>query len=124
MKLKGASKKHRVCLFVVLLTGLGGVYGLHRLSKATSLQAFGQITDSVNTQQKLVALTFDDAPLEHTPDTLAILRDKQIKATFFVVGKHLEQRQTVARQLVEQGHQLGNHSYSHQRFLFKSQASK
>lgn len=107
-----------LCCILALLIGAGVLY---KLSKSTSFQVFGEMTDRVDTKQKVVALTFDDAPLEHTADTLKILADKKVAATFFVVGKNIEQRPAIARAIVEQGHQLGNHSYSHQRFLLKSQ---
>ncbi len=62
----------------------------------------------------VVALTFDDGPNpKYTPKILDILREKKVKATFFVVGKHVEKYPEIARRIVEEGHELGNHTYSH-----------
>lgn len=67
-----------------------------------------------------VVLTFDDGPsLEYTPDVLAILRKHGIRATFFVVGKRVKEHCFLVRQIVKEGHELGNHSYSHP-FLWKN----
>ncbi|MFC7440871.1 polysaccharide deacetylase family protein [Laceyella putida] len=64
--------------------------------------------------RKQVALTFDDGPDERfTPQVLAILKKEQVPATFFVVGKMVERYPEVVRQIVEEGHVVGNHSYSH-----------
>lgn len=60
-----------------------------------------------------VYLTFDDGPSENTPDILEILRNHNVKATFFVTGKEGEQAETWYRSIVSEGHTLGMHSYSH-----------
>lgn len=66
------------------------------------------------TDQRIVALTFDDSPHpEQTPLILDILRENDIKATFFGIGKNIEQYPDIARRIVDEGHILGNHSYSH-----------
>lgn len=61
-----------------------------------------------------VSLTFDDGPNPtFTPQILDILKEKETKATFFVVGKHVEKYPEIAKRIVEEGHELGNHTYSH-----------
>ncbi|MCR4398143.1 MAG: glycerol-3-phosphate acyltransferase, partial [Firmicutes bacterium] len=63
---------------------------------------------------RMVALTFDDGPdPDYTPRILDILREKGVPATFFMVGKHVERFPGVARRVVEEGHAVGNHTYSH-----------
>ncbi|MFB4286491.1 polysaccharide deacetylase family protein [Nonomuraea sp. ATR24] len=64
---------------------------------------------------KCVALTFDDGPGEHTGRLLDILREKGAKATFFVVGQMVAAAHGAAtvRRIVAEGHELGNHSWSH-----------
>lgn len=64
-------------------------------------------------QEKTVYLTFDDGPSERTPEILDILDRYGIKATFFVVGKSDEQSKQWMREIVERGHTLAIHSYSH-----------
>jgi len=62
----------------------------------------------------MVALTFDDGPSEQTtPRLLAILREKRVRATFFVVGRRAEAHAGLVRQLVADGHAIGNHTDSH-----------
>lgn len=61
-----------------------------------------------------IALTFDDGPSFYTEDVLTILKEHQVKATFFLIGKHIEQLPDVAREILENGHEVGNHTYSHQ----------
>jgi peptidoglycan/xylan/chitin deacetylase (PgdA/CDA1 family) len=64
--------------------------------------------------QKVVALTFDDGPWEKaTPQILEVLKKNRIKATFFWIGKHLLLYPEVARQVLDDGHVVGNHTWSH-----------
>lgn len=74
----------------------------------------------VETQSKVVALTFDDGPTEKTPEIVALLDTLGIQATFFVTGAELDYYMDEAKMLVEAGHELGNHTYSHNRMVFKS----
>lgn len=60
-----------------------------------------------------VYLTFDDGPSGNTSRILDILADYDVKATFFVVGKEEEEYQALYRRIVEEGHTLAMHSYSH-----------
>jgi peptidoglycan/xylan/chitin deacetylase (PgdA/CDA1 family) len=61
-----------------------------------------------------IALTFDDGPHpEHTGKLLDILQANQLKATFFVVGKNAEQTPGLVQRIVDEGHELGNHTWSH-----------
>ncbi|WP_245605523.1 polysaccharide deacetylase family protein [Thermicanus aegyptius] len=63
---------------------------------------------------KEVALTFDDAPdLRYTPQILTILKKENVKATFFVVGWRAKAYPSVVKRIIQDGHVLGNHSYSH-----------
>lgn len=58
-------------------------------------------------------LTFDDGPSERTDEVLAILAEKDVKATFFVTGKEKPEDLARMKKLVEAGHTIGMHSYSH-----------
>ncbi|MCM1174767.1 MAG: polysaccharide deacetylase [Blautia sp.] len=60
-----------------------------------------------------VYLTFDDGPSSNTARILDILAEYDVKATFFVVGKEEEQYQALYKRIVDEGHTLGMHSYSH-----------
>lgn len=68
----------------------------------------------VNTEEKIVALTFDDGPHpKYTAQILDILAEYDAKATFFVIGKNLEHYGEMTRRAAEEGHEIGNHTYAH-----------
>lgn len=60
-----------------------------------------------------IALTFDDGPSNETPRFLELLDRLAVPATFFVCGKNVARRPAAARAVVEAGHAVGNHTYSH-----------
>ena len=65
-------------------------------------------------REKAVYLTFDDGPIpEATPFILKTLRDFGIKATFFMVGDNVRKYPDIFRRIVEEGHQVGNHTFNH-----------
>ncbi len=66
-----------------------------------------------DTQQKVVAITFDDGPTETTPLVLEVLAKHNAKATFFVIGKNIEQYPGIMKEIVAKGHTIGNHTYGH-----------
>lgn len=63
---------------------------------------------------KLIALTFDDGPdTRFTPQVLSILKNKGVKATFFLIGSSVEKNPELTMQIVWNGNEIGNHTYSH-----------
>jgi peptidoglycan/xylan/chitin deacetylase (PgdA/CDA1 family) len=60
-----------------------------------------------------VALTFDDGPSDWTPQVLDILRSRDVRATFFVTGKHVEEYAHHARRALAEGHLIANHTHNH-----------
>ncbi|MBE0646151.1 MAG: polysaccharide deacetylase family protein [Bacteroidales bacterium] len=73
--------------------------------------------------EKVVVLTFDDGPLPYrTPLLLEMLKKHGIKATFFMMGERMSQYPDIARQVVAEGHLIGNHSWDHSRLTFRSPA--
>lgn len=75
---------------------------------------FGKNIVRLNTVQRIVALTFDDGP--HPPYTdrlLDILAKHNVKATFFMIGNRIEKYPETVCRVIAEGHQIGNHSYSH-----------
>jgi peptidoglycan/xylan/chitin deacetylase (PgdA/CDA1 family) len=74
-----------------------------------------------NTDRMLVALTFDDGPSsEWTPRLLDELKNLDVKATFFVLGAHVKSNPELARRIVREGHEIENHSYDHDLFVFRA----
>lgn len=68
----------------------------------------------INESSKVVALTFDDGPsLEWTPQILDELKKAGVKATFFMLGQHVEKYPEIARRAAAEGHEIENHSYDH-----------
>lgn len=77
----------------------------------------GEIVWEVPTDEKWIALTFDDGPDPvYTPQIANLLSEYGGKATFFVVGERTERYPNIAIQLAEQGHELANHTYKHKYF--------
>ena len=61
-----------------------------------------------------LALTFDDGPHPKlTPRLLDLLADREVKATFFVIGEKVEAHPDIARRIVEEGHEIANHTWTH-----------
>jgi polysaccharide deacetylase family sporulation protein PdaB len=64
--------------------------------------------------KRQVALTFDDGPdLEYTPQILDVLKKYNVQATFFVVGNRTKAHPEIVKRMVEEGHEVGSHSYNH-----------
>jgi peptidoglycan/xylan/chitin deacetylase (PgdA/CDA1 family) len=94
------------------------------LSYAVAVERLGPwLTERVfwrlDTEEKVVALTFDDGPnARFTPRLLDVLADHRVRATFFLIGQHLEEHPSAARDAVAAGHEIGNHTYSHPSLIF------
>ena len=66
------------------------------------------------TEKKKVALTFDDGPnSQYTPLLLNGLKERGVHATFFLMGKNIEGKEALVKQIQEEGHLIGNHTYNH-----------
>lgn len=114
-RLAGSTVIGVVCLLLA-------AYGLFQVSKSRTFQFFGGLTDRVETEAKVIALTFDDGPGPESTTTpvLAALGQAQVKGTFYNIGAAMAEYPDQAQLMVAAGHELGNHSYTHQRFLLKS----
>ena len=105
---------------VVLCAAVAAGYGLLRLSKARTFQFFGDIVARVDTEQKAVALTFDDAPLAADAEVLRLLAREGVRATFYCIGANIAKDPAAVAAIAAAGHELGNHTYSHRRMVFKT----
>lgn len=91
-----------------------------KIHKSRTFQLMGTLVPRVETTDSLVALTFDDGPTPRfTQQILSILGEKDVPATFFLVGSALERFPEEARLLAEAGHELGNHSYTHRHMVLR-----
>jgi peptidoglycan-N-acetylglucosamine deacetylase len=114
------SARRILIITAALLVSLAALFGLWRLSKALCIQPIGEMHCRVETSERLVALTFDDGPTERGVERmLPILERTGAKATFFLVGERIAERPDLASRLVERGHELGNHTYTHRRMLLR-----
>lgn len=86
-------------------------------------KAAGISFSRVPVTDKYIAMTFDDGPTpQNTPRLLDMLRARNIKATFFMVGSNVDLYPQVVRRVVAEGHEIGNHSYTHRLFSKMSDA--
>ena len=66
------------------------------------------------TEDKIVAITFDDGPDPiQTPKVLQVLKEQQIPACFFCIGHKVQENEELIRQIINEGHLIGNHSFTH-----------
>lgn len=94
---------------------------LWRISSLTDFQLFGTLIHRVETTEPLIALTFDDGPTPgKTEQILQLLAAENIPATFFLTGEEIAANPHLLDKILAAGHQVGNHSYSHQRMMFKT----
>ena len=113
--------KNKILLTITLT--LVAAVGLYLLMNARCYQLLGDLVCHGANDHKHIALTFDDAPSESTSDAvLAVLAEKNVQATFFMIGENMARYPQAAQRIAAAGHELGNHSYSHRRFLLRSPA--
>ena len=97
-----------------------GAAGVYYATYAVRSQWLGRTDWRGRTDTGSVALTFDDGPSEDTERVLEVLRAYDLKATFFMLGRQVELFPEITRRVVADGHEIGNHSYSHSIYLFRS----
>lgn len=122
-----------ICLFLLPAAS----YILYRLWRSVKYRSwnyiFNKIIDNPRFQicgelcyhalvpSPVVSLTYDDGPLPpYTDQLLDTLKEFAVRATFFLVGENIERYPDLARRIVAEGHQIGNHSYSHPQLTGKS----
>ena len=96
----------------IIITVIG--FGIATLLWLFFRPPFGKNIVRLKTDQRIVALTYDDGP--HPPYTerlLDVLAKHNVKATFFMIGKRIEMHPETVNRVIAEGHQIGNHTYSH-----------
>lgn len=97
-------------LSLLLITG----FEVHEKKSRADFEKLGYIIWEVKTEQKKIALTFDDGPSEkNTKDILELLASYDARATFFVVGQKVKEHPEILKQTYDEGHEIGNHTYKH-----------
>lgn len=83
-------KKKIIITIVTLFIITVALLGTYKLMNARSFQLFGDLTNRVETNEKVIALTFDDGPTNNVKQILPLLDTYNAKATFFLIGNELE----------------------------------
>jgi peptidoglycan/xylan/chitin deacetylase (PgdA/CDA1 family) len=96
--------------------------GMYYATVAVRSQWLGRTYWRGRRDQNAVALTFDDGPSPDTERILDVLGAHEVSATFFMVGREVESFPGIAQRVLAEGHEVGNHSYSHPSYLFQRAA--
>jgi peptidoglycan/xylan/chitin deacetylase (PgdA/CDA1 family) len=106
-----------------LLVGTGAalVYAGYN-TMAPRSQLYGRTFIGSGKGSRELALTYDDGPNDpHTQKLLEVLAKHSVKATFFLIGRFVDQRPDIVRDVVKEGHVVANHTYTHPNLVFVSQ---
>lgn len=105
-----------VSLLILMILGITS-YTLAKHPNMDNWKKERIVIDKVETDKKVVALTFDDGPdPQFTPALLDVLKKHDAQATFFVMGKKAESHPQILKRIAAENHEIGNHSYSHPDF--------
>lgn len=117
-------RKIKLLLFVLMVDGMIAFICLSALNryyisagKSTHEQtsSFTVKSEIAAVDKKFLALTFDDGPHpEYTKKLLDGLKAREVKASFFLIGKNIAGNEALVRQMAEDGHLIGTHCYSHE----------
>jgi peptidoglycan-N-acetylglucosamine deacetylase len=92
-------------------------------SMAPTGQWYGRTFSGLARGTKQIALTYDDGPNDlHTLRLLEVLARHEVRATFFLIGRHVQQLPEITRRIIDAGHVVGNHTFTHPLLIFKSRA--
>ena len=112
------ARKWTIVVASALVAALAGAFTLFEVSKSRTFQFFGTLVNRVETGEKVVALTLDDGPdPAGTQAILDTLRSRQVPATFFLIGREIAAHPDLAHDIAAAGHEIGNHSFSHDRMI-------
>ena len=84
-----------------------------RIAKEKEIEKFRNNRKEFLKNKKYIALTFDDGPGEYTLYFLNKLKEKNVKVSFFLVGQRIPGKEYIVQRMIEDGHDVGNHSYTH-----------
>ena len=104
---------------VIVAVALG--FGTYRLIPSRTTQLAGELVQRVETDERVVALTFDDGPTDADADAvLEALAQRGVVATFYVNGQDIEKNSDAMQAIIAGGHEIGNHTWSHRSMAFVS----
>lgn len=106
-----------IALLCVLNVILAGILITGRSSHGyyyADIKVEDLVSKDVKENTKKIALTFDDGPhAKYTPQLLDGLKERGVKATFFLIGENIEGKEEIVKRISEEGHLIGNHTYGH-----------
>lgn len=104
-----------ICLIAIVLAGkVAKTYCEYKQTTEIMQNALDEENAWFQGDKPKIAITFDDGPNEiYTPMLLDGLKERNVKATFFIIGKKIEGNEELIKRMVQEGHLLGNHTYSH-----------
>jgi peptidoglycan/xylan/chitin deacetylase (PgdA/CDA1 family) len=105
---------------IVVATGTLVYAGYNTMAPRSQL--YGRTFIGTGAGKRELALTFDDGPNDpYTLQLLEVLSQYNVKATFFLIGKYVDQRPDIVREMVAAGHIVANHTYTHPNLICQSQ---
>ena len=98
-------------LYLALFIGWSAIifYGCYNIQS----NFFMKIICSANTTEKIMALTFDDGPSQFSSEILRVLKEQKVESAFFLIGNKIKGNEALLKEISNNGHIIGNHSYSH-----------
>src|SRR5881409_681133 len=105
------------------LTAAAAVAAAGYQSMAPTGQWYGRTFTGLGRGSKQLALTYDDGPNDpHTLSLLEVLAKHNVRATFFLIGRYVQQRPDIVREIAKEGHVIGNHTFTHPLLSLQSAA--
>ncbi|MGH9510630.1 MAG: polysaccharide deacetylase family protein [Terriglobales bacterium] len=105
---------------VVAASGLSVAAALAYQSISPTAQWYGRTFTGLHPGSKQLALTYDDGPNDpHTLRLLDVLANHDVHATFFLIGRYVRERSDIVREIVQAGHAIGNHTFTHPLLTFQ-----
>ncbi len=112
------------CMLALALTGVSAAAAVAAgyQSMAPTGQWYGRTFTGLARGSRQIALTYDDGPNDpHTLRLLEVLAKHDVHATFFLIGRYVQQRPEIAREIIQTGHVVGNHTFKHPLLIFQSE---
>ncbi|MCY7682234.1 polysaccharide deacetylase family protein [Bacillus velezensis] len=101
-------------IMICVLTSLTAVSADAKSLKRSDMEKTGSVYWDIRSEKKKLSLTFDDGPHPvYTEAVLDVLKQHNVKATFFCVGSRIDKYPITAKRIVEEGHEIGNHTMNH-----------
>ncbi|MGG0643300.1 polysaccharide deacetylase family protein [Sporosarcina gallistercoris] len=117
--------KKAIWSLVIVILLFWGVQSTYADKGRQHYEEAGQILWEIRTDEKVIALTFDDGPhRKYTEEILDVLKEHNANATFFVVGVNVDKNPELVSRMSDEGHEIANHTYTHDRSMKTSEVIK